>query len=352
MVQLTRLWFAAVALAIAALASVAHAQTSEADKASARVLAEEGGQALSKNDYKTAAEKFKKADQLYHAPTIIVGLARAYVGLGKYLEAKETYNRVIVEKLPPGASDKFVQAVEDAKREIVGLDERIAWGTINVIGPDPELPASLVATLDDVELKHASFGVKRPMNPGQHKLVVTAPGFKDVDRSFDVAPRADLKIDVKLERVATGAATVTQPNTTVTVAPNTTTNTSASTNATSAAGDSGGRGRGQRIAGFVCIGVGAAGLILGGITGGLALATNGELKKECPDGKCGADSQSKIDKYEALGAISTAGFIVGGVFAVTGLVVVLTAPKGEAKGMLRPSSVAVGARGIEAAWQF
>src|SRR5687768_11585976 len=131
------------ACAVALIAPRAAAQSSEADKSAARELAKDAAEALDKGQFQVAAEKFNKADQLFHAPTLVLGLARAYTGLGKFVEAKEAYNRIIIEKLPANASEQFIQAVEDAKRETAALDGKIGWATINVTSPDGALPEGL-----------------------------------------------------------------------------------------------------------------------------------------------------------------------------------------------------------------
>ena len=347
-------WLAWVALAL--MAPRAAAQTSEADKSAARELAKDAAQAFQNGQYQVAVDKFNKADQLFHAPTLVLGLARAYASLGKYVEAKEAYNRVIIEKLPPNASDQFIQAVTDAKTEIAGVEAKIGWGTINVASPEHELPAGLQATLDDLELKPATFGVKRPMNPGQHQLVITAPGYKDVDRRFDSKPHGEVKIDVTLERVGGGAVVGngTSTGTGTGTGTGTVTGTGAGTG-NPPAGDTGSKGNVQRILGFTGIGVGGGLLVMGAVTGGLALSKHGQLKELCPTGDCaGVDgAQAKIDSYELMGTLSTVGFIAGGVLAVAGVVVLVTAPKAGAgdKASL-PLELAVGPAGARATWRF
>jgi len=87
----------------------------------------------------------------------------------------------------------------------------------------------------------------------------------------------------------------------------------------------------QKTIGFVALGVGAAGLLVGGITGGLAASKHGEITESCRDGQCPlaqkATIQPKIDSYNAMGAISTVGILAGGALAATGVVLMLTAPK-------------------------
>ncbi len=87
----------------------------------------------------------------------------------------------------------------------------------------------------------------------------------------------------------------------------------------------------QRTTGFVMLGVGAAGLLVGSITGGLALGKHSDITKTCLDGHCPAeqraDLEPKIASYDTMGTLSTIGFIAGGALAATGAVLILTAPK-------------------------
>jgi len=79
----------------------------------------------------------------------------------------------------------------------------------------------------------------------------------------------------------------------------------------------------------VAFGVGGAGLVVGAITGIIALGKAGDLKDQCTAGKssCPPTAQSDIDSYKSVGTISTIGFIVAGVGGVAGVVLLLTAPK-------------------------
>src|SRR6266851_3038867 len=83
------------------------AQPSASDRATARALAEEGGEALDRKNYEIAADRFARADALVHAPTLSIELARAQVGLRKFVEAQETYLRIIREGVAPGSPPAF-----------------------------------------------------------------------------------------------------------------------------------------------------------------------------------------------------------------------------------------------------
>src|SRR5258706_3157916 len=87
----------AVLLSFVLTSSAALAEPTPADRATARTLAQEGQQALEAKNYAIAIDRFGRADSLVHAPTLLLGLARSQVGLGKLVEAQESYNRIIRE---------------------------------------------------------------------------------------------------------------------------------------------------------------------------------------------------------------------------------------------------------------
>ena len=89
---LRSLGWSPLALSLSLLAPAAHAQ-SAADRATARELGNDGQSALDKKDYATAEDRFRRAEALFHAPTLLLGYARAEVGLGKVVNASGTTNR-------------------------------------------------------------------------------------------------------------------------------------------------------------------------------------------------------------------------------------------------------------------
>lgn len=104
----------------------------------------------------------------------------------------------------------------------------------------------------------------------------------------------------------------------------------------------------RRTSGFVALGVGGAGLLLGGVMGGLALSQKGTVDSECKAVSVGYDcspaGRAAVDEIVKYGTPSTVGFIAGGVLAATGLVLILTAPKKEARTSLQVT--AQGAPGL------
>ncbi|HTQ47887.1 MAG TPA: hypothetical protein VMI75_34255 [Polyangiaceae bacterium] len=301
-------------------ASSAYAQA-DADRAAARQLGEAGQAALDAKDYKTAEDKFRRADTLVHAPTLLLGLARALAGEGKLLEAQEAYKRIVREGVAPGSPPVFQKALEDARQEVDTVSPRIGNVTISIKTAGGEAsPPNMQVALDGAPVNAALLGVKRPANPGSHQLHVTADGYKPVDLKVDVPEGGAVDAPVTLEK---------DPNAVLTpaVAPppadgaGATPATGASPEQPSAAGG------GPGIWPWVAFGVGAAGLITGGVTGAMAMGVHSDLSSACNSaGVCHSDQQSKVDNYNTLGTISTVGFIVGGVGAAAGALLLVLHP--------------------------
>ncbi len=305
---------AALVLASALAARVAHAQAavSDGDKAAARQLTLDGYSALSQRDFAAAADKFARADTLFHAPTVTLGLARARVGLGKLVSAQELYNRLVRETLAPDASAAFTKAVEDGRTELAALAPRIPSLIIQVSGADAP-----TITLDGVAVPVALLGVKRPVDPGQHVLRGVARRSAPGETTVTVAEGHVETVTLDLVPLPAGAA-----DNAVVLAP------------AGPGADTRGAGAGGgplKAIGIAAIGVGGAGLIVGAVTAGLAASKRSSLLVHCPTGHCAPSQEGAlggdVDSLHTLATVSTAGFIGGGVLAAAGVVLLIAAPK-------------------------
>lgn len=292
------------------IAPSAFAQSS-ADKATARQLGIEGEDALGKKDYKTAEDKFSRADALYHAPTLALGLARAQAANGKVVAAQENYNRIIREGAPAGSPPAFVAAVESAQKEVDAVSARVAHVTLTVTGTEGVDPT---VTVDGAPMPAAALGVKRPVDPGQHAVKATASGYKPGETSFTVAEAGDATATIALEKDPNAAVATTGPAT------------GGSTTEPPKEPQED-KGKPYRIAGYAALGVGAAGVVVGSVFGIMALSSHGSLSDDCQNGTCPANKSDDVSSYHTKGTVSTIGFVVGGVGLAAGAALILLAPK-------------------------
>jgi hypothetical protein len=157
-----------------------------ADREAARALATRGYELFESKDYAHAIESFEKAESRIHAPPHWLYIARSQAKLGKLLAAKETYQRIVAEKLPDGSPMPFRDAQNSAKSEL---------GEVNVLIPSIELTlgglgaASATVRLDDQPFPASAIGQNYPADPGLHTFVVTFPGSAPIERT--VAVKAD-----------------------------------------------------------------------------------------------------------------------------------------------------------------
>jgi hypothetical protein len=289
---------------------------SDDDRATARTLGQDGQQALDAKDYRTAEDRFRRADKLIHAPTLMLGLARALAGEGKYVEAQETYNRIVREGLPPGAPDAFKRALEDAKKEVDGVAPKVAGVTITVKGATGADVADAKVVLDEHPVNGASLGVKRTIDPGAHALRVSADGYKTVELTFEVPQGGAVDEPVVLEAETAGPAEAPGASAAPSALPQTA--------GVSAPPDGGAK---HSPLPWIAFGVGGAGLILGGVGGFIAMNDHSSLAKSCPNGACPPSESSNLSGYHTMGALSTAGFVLAGAGGAAGLVLLLTQPK-------------------------
>jgi hypothetical protein len=285
---------------------------SDGDRATARELGRDGQAALDQKDYKTAEDKFRRADKLVHAPTLELGLARALAGESKFMESQETYNRIIREGLPPGASDVFKQALDAAKQEVGAVSPRVAGATINVQADGGGDVPAVAVTLDDQPINAASLGVRRQVDPGDHVVKATADGFLPGEAHFSVGEGGSQAVQITLKKnlSAPAAATpaATPPAGVVDTPPDTTPPK-------------------RSILPWIAFGVGGAGLLTGAITGGIVLSQHSSISSDCGGGSsCPTTEQSKIDSFHTMAMVSNIGFVVAGVGAAAGVVLLLVHP--------------------------
>ncbi len=262
------------------------AQASDADRATARALAHQGYEAGQQGDYATAAEDFEKADALVHAPTLMLGLARAQVGLGRLVEAHETYQRILREGVDPRAPAPFAKAVEDAGREVKALAPRLAWVTIDVRGP----------TAPSVSLDHRGRGSRRAGCPARQQS----------RRAHRPRLRGGIRLGGEDLRSGRGGA----QSVTLVLDPLPSSPTPLSAKAGTAA-----------------LGIGVAGLLVGGVTGAIVLAKHASLASVCPDGHCSQSESDELSAYRTLATVSTASTLAGACAVVAGAALLLATPK-------------------------
>lgn len=196
-----RLAVAALTIALSSalpfsVASVARAEPSAADKDTARKLMDKGDAAMASKDFKEALKAYEGAKSLVDVPTTALAVAQAQVGLGLFLEARDS--ALHAERLPssPNEDEVLVQARKDAAALAADMDKRIPSIEIHVKGTKPEDEVKL--SVDGAAIPAAAQSLPRRVNPGEHKIVVEAKGYA-TNTSTITAPEGDQTIQVPIE---------------------------------------------------------------------------------------------------------------------------------------------------------
>jgi hypothetical protein len=315
MIRSVRRSIAVLAMLSAFAPAEAFAQA-DSDKATARELGQTGQAALDARDWKRAEDDFRRADALFHAPTLTLGLARAQAGQGKVVEAWESYHRIILENNTN--SPVFVKAVSEAQAEIGSVEGKRARVTITAPGADaPKV------TIDDVPVRVEALGIERLVDPGPHVFKATADGYRTATQSLTIPEGGAQNITLTLQKDAGAPVGAVVP--VPAAGPGGAVPASAAATPETSGGSSG-----MKTGAFIAFGVGGAGLIEGIITGVLAMGKHSTLSTACKNGTCPGSESSELSSYHTMGALSTVGFVVAGVGAATGVTLFLLAPKGSA----------------------
>lgn len=297
---------AALSSSLVAPAALAQDQPQAENIAAARSLGLQGIKMADAGDCKGAIEKLSRAESLYHAPSILGRLGECQVNVGQIVAGTENLNRVVREQLAANAPKAFRDAQERAKGVLNTALPKIAHLTVAVTPAEAKPQVSVAG----VAIPPALIGVERPTDPGTHEIVVTAPGYLEQKQSVTLAEGGSQDVAIKLEKDpnATVAAAAPPP-----AAPAVTTVAPPPAEAPP---------KKSNTAAYVALGVGGAGLLVGGITGFLALGKKSDL--DCAGTHCPPSESDKLDSAKSMAMVSNVGFGVGIAGVGLGVVLLLT----------------------------
>jgi hypothetical protein len=329
----------ALATLLALAPSVALSQgggPSAGDKETARDLMTSGDSKYDQGDYAGALADYQAADSIMRVTVTRTAVGRAQAKLGKLLEARATLMTVPNIPEAPDDPEPFRVARHEAAELADALAKRIPSMRFVVRGVPSGTEVRI--EVDGQAIPAKLHDVPRKANPGRHSVRANAAGYHAIDQSVELSEGETEEVLLPLVKLNPGE--------------------SPDPAAGAAIPDPSGReGSGGDVApvAWVGFGVGAAGLIVGAITGGLAIASAGDLKDSCPNDQCPrAATEDAYDSTMTLAHVSTAGFVVGGAGAILGLVGLLAlSGKDEPSTSARHrTTVRVGPTGIALAGSF
>lgn len=285
-----------LACAFFALASPAHATAPEDDAArsNARQLATDASEAYRAAQYDMAYDRFNRAYKLVGVPALGVWSARSLERGGRLVEASERYREVLANKAAGEPSSAEADALREARLELDELLPRIPNLIVRIQNAEP---SKIDVKLDGARVATELLDVKQRVNPGKHTLTAQR-GSERFEQEVTLGEREvkELVFQFEAERPSEAVAPAAQPQ-----------------DQKPQAG-----GFDTQTVGLVSIGVGAAFLASGIVTGVVGLGQESALVPLCPERNCPESERAARDELETMKTLSTIGFIGAGVFGALG----------------------------------
>jgi hypothetical protein len=284
--------------------SIGWAAPSQQDIAAAQQALKEGTAAEKKSDWKVARDAFQRSVDKNDTADARLHLARAESHLGHLTEANDSYKMVLENKMAPPP------AKAAAKKEQQAIAERIPKLTVKV-------PAGFAGSvrIDKLELASSEWGQAIEVNPGTRTVLAEAEGFENFSKSVVIADRANETVEITMVAVKKAEHV----------------------NAVKVDTNDGST---SKTLGYVSLGVGGAGLILGAAFGLASRSTRNELKAACQDNVCSDSQRDTYDRGKMQADVATVGFVVAGVGVGLGVILLLTAPGKKDKEPAEKASLA------------
>jgi hypothetical protein len=306
-------------------------------------LFQQGRDLVKQGRYAEACPKLAESQRLEPKLGTLLNLAVCNEKLGKTATAWAEYASAAAMARREGAREQEREAF--ARDQAAALEKTLARVTFRATAPEP----GIRLTLDDQPLADAVLGTPLPIDPGKHRLSVGAAGKKAWSTVFEVpAEKADVDVPIPSLEAAPAEPPPPPPVIAPVQTPPLTARPAVAPVTLAVAPAPSGPSTATVLMG-VGFGVGAAGVLVGAVTGAVTLANAGSIRSKCTNNQCGSDQQSAIDGANTLANVSNVSFGFGAAGIVVGVVGVLLrpGPKAATTGLhltplVGPGTVALG----------
>jgi hypothetical protein len=194
-------WLATIGLAVGAVAQAQETTTQAADPArlaEARALFERGLAAADAERWAEAVELFRRARDLVERPSIVFNLGQALVRLGQSAEAHAALDRFVA------IADPRADAADIARAQRLLAELAASRGTL-ALAVDP---ADAIVEVDGAVVEGEGAERTLALDPGRHRIVVSAPGHRPDRFEVSVLSGAAERRSALLERLPSRPATL------------------------------------------------------------------------------------------------------------------------------------------------
>jgi exonuclease VII small subunit len=295
--------FAALALAVPCRAQAQQAGTPE----DAARLFKEGVDAQARGDAKLACAKFRGSLAFALMPNTLFKIAQCEEQEGHLVAALRRWEQGL-GMLPEGDNRLAV-----ARERAAAIERRVPKVRLKL---PADAPAKTRVLVDGTEIPSA----QEPLNldTGERTIVVEAPGYKPERLSIVLVEgdQKDVEIALSPLQASEGPKKVTPPP-------------------PPPPPPSGGLGR---TLGFVAGGLGLAGFVTAGVTGGILLSRDAQIRENCSPTRCNKEAWEAVESAKSLLTVNTVGFIVGIAGASAGVTLILASGGGGGGGNDAPKA--------------
>jgi serine/threonine-protein kinase len=177
--------------AVVSVGTPALAQRSAGEKAAAEALFDEGLELLRAEKLQEACNRFEKSQNIDPAVGTLLYLAECYERTGRTASAWATFREAASSASASGQAERARVGAERAQK----LEPRLSRWVVDV-GSNAEL-SGLRVERDGEPIAAALFGEPLPIDPGEHTVSVSAPGYKAWSATLSVpAEKSEQKLQV------------------------------------------------------------------------------------------------------------------------------------------------------------
>jgi hypothetical protein len=289
-------------------AALAHAQSaSSADKAVAESLFQDARKLMVSGDFEQACPKLAESHRLVPRLGTLLNLATCHEKQGKTASAWAEFT----EAAALAKRDRRKDREQYARDHAALLEKKLSRIVFELASPAEQT----VLRLDGEPIGSAVWGSPLPVDPGPHRIEVSAPGRKGWSKTIDVGPGpVTVRVEVpELDARGAEPSSAVKPGAPAPKQPE------------PAAEADVRSGSGQRTLGFVALGAGAVGLGVGGYFGLQTFSKQNESEGHCSGTACDQRGVDLRDEARQSATISTIGFAAGATMIGVGIVLLVTA---------------------------
>lgn len=288
------------------IALPAYGAPTASEKAAAEALFNEGTELMSQENFGAACSKFEASSAIESGLGVKLWLADCYDRAGRTASAWALFSEAASLAHQSGQAERERAASERA----VELEGRLS--KLALEPPPAGLPKGLVVTLNGAKIPVASLGSALPVDPGPQRVVLRAPAYRElVLETLVPSGPGTVKLAVPQLKREPAAQSV-QVDRSTAVEPSS-------------------PGATQRTLGYAVGGLGLLSFAGAGVLAYHAHSLDQDSRAHClvdEPNACDVEGASLREQARTFGNVATGLLAAGGALSVTGVVLLLTAPRG------------------------